>query len=182
MTNRGAICLSVVSLDRQVPQDLLGRQGGLVLQDTPGRPVTSVLPVTPDQPVLLVPLVTPGRPGTLGQLAIPARPGRQGILAIPARPGRPVILVQQVIVPTYFRTVTGEVIGLVPQRDGALPARLVFEIWEKKDPPGWSRYYLAPSGKFELVFMPRDEEEDDESGETTQIPGESIVFFPRKPA
>jgi len=125
------------------------------------------------------------------------------------------------IVPTYFRTVTGEVIGLAPQRDDAPPARLVFEIWEKKDPPGSSRYYLAPSGKFELVlidvdekndfaftlitkakkkaefpslfmcglagvesvqFMPRDEEEDDESGETTQIPGESIVFFPRKPA
>jgi hypothetical protein len=127
----------------------------------------------------------------------------------------------QEIAPTYFRTVTGEVIGLAPQRDGAPPARLVFEIWEKKDPPGRSRYYLAPSGKFELVlidvdekndfaftpitkankkaefpsrfmcglagvesvqFMPRDEEDDDESGETTQIPGESIVFFPRKPA
>jgi hypothetical protein len=125
------------------------------------------------------------------------------------------------IVPTYFRTVTGEVIGLAPQRDGTPPARLVFEIWEKKDPPGRSHYYLAPSGKFELVlidvdekkdfaftpitkankkaefpsrfmcglsglesvqFMPRDEGEDDDSGEKTQIAGESIVFFPRKPA
>jgi hypothetical protein len=126
------------------------------------------------------------------------------------------------VIPSYFRTVTGEVIGLVPQRESAPPARLVFEIWERKDPPARSRYYLAPSGKFELVlievdeedgftftpitseqnkaefpgrfmcglsglesiqFMPRDEGEDDDSeGEGTSIPGDSIVFFPRKPA
>jgi hypothetical protein len=124
------------------------------------------------------------------------------------------------IIPSYFRTVTGEVIGLAPQRGSTQPARLVFEIWEKKDPPTTSRYYLVPSGRFELIlldvdckkghtftpitsadkktefpsqfmcgmsglesvqFIPRDDIEDGE-GNTTRMPGESIVFFPRQPA
>ena len=80
----------------------------------------------------------------------------------------------QEIVPTYFRTVTGEVIGFIPKKGSA---RLVFELWtEYPDPdllddlesagdwrgeiesPADSRYYLVPRGQFELVLIDVDEE------------------------
>ena len=80
----------------------------------------------------------------------------------------------QEIVPTYFRTVTGEVIGFIPKKGSA---RLVFELWtEYPDPrvlddlesagdwrgemdaPANSRYYLVPRGQFELVLIEVKEE------------------------
>lgn len=62
------------------------------------------------------------------------------------------------ILASYFRTVTGEVIGLIPQTDDEQPARLVFEVWEDATPQTPSRYYLVPSGKFELVLIEIDED------------------------
>ena len=57
------------------------------------------------------------------------------------------------IVPTYFRTVTGEVIGLSAAKGGALPARTGIRSLGEERSAGRSRYYLARSGKFELVLI-----------------------------
>ncbi len=140
------------------------------------------------------------------------------------------------IVPTYFRTVTGEVIGVIPKKGSA---KLVFELWTEypdprllddlesagdwhgeMEPPPNSRYYLVPSGQFELVLIDVDEKKGyafepitsveeqadkkaeipsqflcglsgiesveftprDKDDERIEIPGDSIEFFPRKPA
>lgn len=51
--------------------------------------------------------------------------------------------------PTYFRTVYGNKIELIPITTGDHPARLVFEALPPVD--GKQRYYFAPSGDFEMV-------------------------------
>ena len=92
------------------------------------------------------------------------------------------------IVPTYFRTVIGKVIGLIPKKGSA---KLVFELWtEHPDPrvlddlessgdwrgeiesPANARYYLVPRGQFELVLIEVDEEKHHAFEPITSPPGE----------
>ncbi|MGB8192125.1 MAG: hypothetical protein WCF67_09415, partial [Chitinophagaceae bacterium] len=51
--------------------------------------------------------------------------------------------------PSYFRTVYGDKIELIPITTGEYPARLVFESLPPVD--GKPRFYFAPAGDFELV-------------------------------
>lgn len=52
--------------------------------------------------------------------------------------------------PSYFRTVFGKRVDLIPVTDSDHPARLVFEKLPKKDKEP-ARYYMAPMGDFELA-------------------------------
>ena len=119
------------------------------------------------------------------------------------------------IIPTYFRTVTGEVVGFIPKKGSA---KLVFELWTEYpdprvlddlesagdwrgeiDPPVNSRYYLVPSGEFELVLIHVDENDEyafepitsveEEADKQAEIPSkflcglsgiESVEFTPRR--
>lgn len=111
------------------------------------------------------------------------------------------------LVATYFRTVTGERIGFA--LDGASPRRprLVFEIRWHADPFAGepARYYLVPSGEFELAVMDQNGGYVDEPGTISELPckllcglagvesvefrprdrdnsGDSISFFPHRAA
>jgi hypothetical protein len=51
--------------------------------------------------------------------------------------------------PSYFRTIYGKKVNLIPITTGDHPAKLVFESLPPQD--GHPRYYLAPDGDFEMV-------------------------------
>ncbi|MDO3645148.1 hypothetical protein [Mucilaginibacter sp. L3T2-6] len=59
-------------------------------------------------------------------------------------------LAGQNALPSYFRTVYGKKVSLAPMTDSDHPPKLVFEELPPAD--GKPRYYLAPSGDFELVL------------------------------
>jgi len=59
--------------------------------------------------------------------------------------------------PSYFRTVFGKKVNLIPLADSDHPPKLVFEELPPVD--GNPRYYLAPSGDFELTIQGSDKVE-----------------------
>jgi len=59
--------------------------------------------------------------------------------------------------PSYFRTVYGKKLNLIPLVDSDHPPKLVFEELPPVD--GNPRYYLAPAGDFELAVQDADKEE-----------------------
>lgn len=98
--------------------------------------------------------------------------------------------------PSYFRTVYGNKIDLVPVTTGDHPARLVFEALPPVD--GKPRYYLAPSGDFEMVVSGQEKLEPVVSFQMTgglsgaesisfvskslNAPGDFLRFEPGRPA
>lgn len=59
--------------------------------------------------------------------------------------------------PSYFRTVYGKKVNLIPLTDSSHPPKLVFEELPPVD--GNPRYYLTPAGDFELAVQDADKEE-----------------------
>ncbi|MCP5051590.1 MAG: hypothetical protein GY940_30765, partial [bacterium] len=58
---------------------------------------------------------------------------------------------------TFFRTIYGKKIDLIPLPDSAYPPKLVFEALPPVD--GSPRFYLAPAGDFELAVQGQQEKE-----------------------